>query len=138
VAGDRSCPRGRRLCRFRAGRPGCGKSPPLELERYLASSVAEIGVALVDELAIAPAIWIGFSWGANIGIHAAVRNPDRFKTIVLLDSGYLIPADDPEDDPSLDFAGRMERWRTELDATNDESEAPRAESSSTGSRGPSS
>ncbi len=105
--------------------PGYGESPPLELPRYRASSIAEIGVGLIDELSISPAIWVGFSWGANIGVHVAARHPESLKALVLLDGGYLDPSDDPEDDPSLDFAGRMDRWRAELDATDDESEAPR-------------
>jgi pimeloyl-ACP methyl ester carboxylesterase len=105
--------------------PGYGDSPRLEPEQYLASKIAELGVALIDELALSPVIWVGFSWGANIGVHVAARHSDRLKALVLLDGGYLDPSDDPEDDPSLDFAGRMKRWRAELEATNDESDAPR-------------
>jgi pimeloyl-ACP methyl ester carboxylesterase len=105
--------------------PGYGESPRLEPEQYRVSNIASLAVAIIDALGIAPAVWIGFSWGANIGVHVAARHPERLKALVLLDGGYLDPADDPDDDPSLDFAGRMERWRAELDATNDESEAPR-------------
>jgi pimeloyl-ACP methyl ester carboxylesterase len=105
--------------------PGYGESPPLELEQYRASDIAAVAAALIDALDVAPVVWIGFSWGAAIGVHVAARYPDRLRALVLLDGGYLDPADDPEDDPSLDFAGRMERWRAELDATNDESEAAR-------------
>ena len=104
--------------------PGYGQSPPLEPNRYHASEIAGLGIALIDALGIAPAIWIGFSWGASIGVHAAVRYPDHVRALVLLDGGYLLPEDDPSDDPSLDFAGRMEAWRRELEEQEDEDEAP--------------
>jgi pimeloyl-ACP methyl ester carboxylesterase len=47
--------------------PGYGDSPRLEPEQYLASNIAELGVALIDELALSPVIWIGFSWGPVSG-----------------------------------------------------------------------
>lgn len=104
--------------------PGYGDSPPLAPDEYRASNVAEVAIALIDELGIAPVIWIGFSWGASIGVHVAARHSDRLRALVLLDGGYLLPEDDPAYDPSLDFAGRMEAWRVELEEQDDESEAP--------------
>jgi pimeloyl-ACP methyl ester carboxylesterase len=104
--------------------PGYGRSPPLQPEEYLASNVAELAVALVDRLEISPVVWVGFSWGASIGVHVAARHPDRVRALTLLDGGYLAPEDDPADDPSLDFAGRMQAWRTELEQQEDQDEAP--------------
>jgi pimeloyl-ACP methyl ester carboxylesterase len=104
--------------------PGYGKSPPLAPQQYLASSIADLAVALVDRLAIAPVVWIGFSWGASIGLHATARHPDRFTGLVLLDGGYLMPEDDSAYDPSLDFAARMDAWRIELERQEDEDDAP--------------
>jgi pimeloyl-ACP methyl ester carboxylesterase len=60
-------------------------------------------------------IWVGFSWGASIGIHAAVRHRDRFKALVLLDGGYFVPEDDPDYDPSLDMDARIAALAAELD-----------------------
>ena len=104
--------------------PGYGESPPVEFERYKTSAVADLAVALVDELAITPVVWAGYSWGGNVGIHAVARAPNRFRGLALLDGGYLLPEDDPDDDPSLDFDGRMKAWRTELEQQDDVDEAP--------------
>lgn len=104
--------------------PGYGDSARLEPEEYLASNIADIAVALIERLGIAPVVWIGFSWGASIGFHAAVRHPGRLRALVLLDGGYLLPQDDPSYDPSLDFAGRMEAWRLELERQEEQDEAP--------------
>jgi pimeloyl-ACP methyl ester carboxylesterase len=104
--------------------PGYGESPALEPEQYLASSIAEMGAALVDALGIGPVILIGFSWGANIGFRVAALNPGRVRALVLLDGGYLAPEDDPSYEPSLDFAGRMEAWRVELERQDEEDDAP--------------
>jgi pimeloyl-ACP methyl ester carboxylesterase len=109
---------------FAPDAPGYGKSPPLEPERYLASSIAEIGARLIDALGIGPVILIGFSWGASIGFRVAALNPGRVRALVLLDGGYLAPEDDPSYDPSLDFAGRIEAWRVELERQDEEDDAP--------------
>lgn len=104
--------------------PGYGESPPIELNRYRTPAMADLAVALIDVLGIAPVVWAGYSWGGNVGIHAVVRAPDRFRGLVLLDGGYLLPEDDPSDDPSLDFEGRMGYWRKELEKQDDVDEAP--------------
>ena len=104
--------------------PGYGKSPPVEPECYWTSHMADLAVALIDTLGIAPVVWAGYSWGGNVGIHAVVGAPDRIRALALLDGGYLLPEDDPEYDPSLDFEGRMEAWRLELEQQTDVDEAP--------------
>ena len=104
--------------------PGYGQSPPLAPERYLASNIADLAVALIDRLQISPVVWIGYSWGGSIGLRAAARNPDRIRALVLLDGGYLLPEDDPSYDASLDFAGRMEAWRVQLEQQEEEDDAP--------------
>lgn len=104
--------------------PGYGESPPVERERYRASAIAEIAAALIDELALTPAIWIGFSWGGSIGFHVAARYPDRVRALVLLDGGYLMPDDDPSYAASLDFAGRIEAWLVQLEQQEEEDDAP--------------
>jgi pimeloyl-ACP methyl ester carboxylesterase len=96
--------------------PGYGDSPRLEPARYRASDMADIAAALIDTLAIDPVIWIGFSWGANIGVHTAVRAPGRIKALALLDGGYLVPQDDPDYDPTLDLEARAAALRAEIEA----------------------
>jgi len=76
--------------------------------------VADIARALIDELAIAPVIWIGYSWGASIGVHTALRAPGRVKALALLDGAYLTPEDDPEYDPTLDLEARTSALQEEI------------------------
>ena len=104
--------------------PGYGESPPISLERYRTSALAELAIALIDALRIAPAVWAGYSWGGNVGIHALARSAEHFRGLALLDGGYLLPEDDPASDPSLDFDSSMELWRKELERQDDEDEAP--------------
>jgi pimeloyl-ACP methyl ester carboxylesterase len=109
---------------YAPGAPGYHESPPLAAEEYVASNVAAVATALIDRLGVGPVIWIGFSWGASVGIHAAARAPDRFRALVLLDGGYLVPEDDPEHDPSLDFADRIEAWKAQLEQQEEVDDAP--------------
>jgi pimeloyl-ACP methyl ester carboxylesterase len=104
--------------------PGFGESPALEDACYRASKVAHLATALIDTLGIAPTVWIGYSWGASIGVHAAAKAPDRFTALVLLDGGYFVPEDDPDYDPSLDLAGHIEVWRAEIEEQGGEWDAP--------------
>jgi pimeloyl-ACP methyl ester carboxylesterase len=104
--------------------PGYGSSPPLAAEEYRASNVARIAVALIDALAIAPVVLIGFSWGGSIAFRAAAQSPDRVRALALLDGGYLMPDDDPSYDPLLGFAERMDAWRTEIEQQEEEDDAP--------------
>lgn len=95
--------------------PGYGRSPPVELERYRNSAMADLAVALIDSLGIAPVVWAGYSWGGNVGIHAVARAPGRVKALALLDGGYLVPEDDPDYEPTATLAERTEALRAELD-----------------------
>lgn len=104
--------------------PGFGESPALEDPCYRASNVAHLATALIDTLGIAPTVWIGYSWGASIGVHAAAKAPDRFRALVLLDGGYFVPEDDPDYDPSLDLAGHIDVWRAEIEEQDGEWDAP--------------
>jgi pimeloyl-ACP methyl ester carboxylesterase len=104
--------------------PGYGESPPIPFEQYRTSAMADLAIALIDTLGIAPVVWAGYSWGGNVGIHAVARAAERFRGLALLDGGYLLPEDDPADDPSLDFDSRMEFWRKELEQQEDEDDAP--------------
>jgi pimeloyl-ACP methyl ester carboxylesterase len=63
--------------------PGYGRSPPVEASRYRPSALAELAVALMDALGLAPVVWVGSSWGAKLGVHTAGRFPKRFTGLVL-------------------------------------------------------
>jgi len=105
--------------------PGYGESPPLGPGGYALPSLAALGADLLDKLGLAPAIWIGYSWGASIGVHAAARFPDRIRALALLDGGYLVAEDDPDynansgyDDELADLRRRAnegETWDAPVD-----------------------
>ena len=88
--------------------PGYGQSPRLEPDDYAPSALAELAAELLDVLGLVPVVWIGFSWGGNIGMHTAVRFPESVRALGLLDSGYLEARDDPEYDRSTDFEDELE------------------------------
>jgi pimeloyl-ACP methyl ester carboxylesterase len=95
--------------------PGYGESPPINLERYSNSLMADLALGLIVELGIAPVVFAGYSWGGNVGIHAVARAPERIKALALLDGGYLVPEDDPDYDPEATLEARTEALREEID-----------------------
>lgn len=89
--------------------PGFGRSPPLAPEAYHPHTLVDLVPPLLDELALASAGFLGYSWGADVGCHLVARHPDRVSALVLLDAGYS----DPPLDPSASYAARLERWERE-------------------------
>ena len=65
---------------FAVDAPGYGASPALEPDGYAASNLAELAAGLLDALGIVPAVWIGFSWGASMGVHTAARSPSACRS----------------------------------------------------------
>ena len=91
--------------------PGYGDSPPLDPEGYAPPELAALAADLLDELGLAPAVWIGYSWGASIGLHTAARFPASVRALGLLDGGYLVAEDDPDYDPNTDYEDELEELR---------------------------
>jgi pimeloyl-ACP methyl ester carboxylesterase len=76
--------------------PGYGVSSPLSRDGYGPVRLAGLATGLLDRLGLAPVIWIGYSWGASIGLHTAARVPEFVRALGLLDGGYLVAQDDPD------------------------------------------
>ena len=74
--------------------PGFGDSPRLPDKRYQLPALAELARDLLDALELDRVVWVGSSWGGTVGVHVAAAHPDRVEALVLLDAGYLGPADD--------------------------------------------
>lgn len=91
--------------------PGYGESEPLDPAGYAMPNIAELAVELLDRLGLVPAIWLGYSWGASIGVHTAARFPDRIRGLALLDGGYLVAEDDPDYNPDTDYEDELEELR---------------------------
>ena len=71
--------------------PGWFGSPLLDEEEYALSRLAARLLETVDE----PPVWVGFSWGGMVGVHAP---PERLRGLVLLDGGYFDTDKRPEDE----------------------------------------
>lgn len=95
--------------------PGYGRSAPIEASRCRPSVLGGLAVALMDALGLAPAVWVGSSWGAILGVHTAGRFPKRFTGLVLLDAGYIDAPDDPNYDPSSGLEKRIAQLYARLE-----------------------
>jgi pimeloyl-ACP methyl ester carboxylesterase len=89
--------------------PGFGGSPRLPDKHYQLPALVELACELLDALELDRVVWAGSSWGATLGVHVAAAHPDRIEALVLLDGGYLGPAD------NLGASLRMIRrhWRSQ-------------------------
>jgi pimeloyl-ACP methyl ester carboxylesterase len=76
----------------RAVEPPGWTSPPLPAEGYGPRALAR----LVAPLVAADAAFLGWSWGASIGVHLAALAPPGLRALVLVDAGYTDLQDDPE------------------------------------------
>jgi len=56
---------------------------------YDFDSVCDDLTALLDELNVERAVWVGQSWGGNIVVHAAHRHPERVIGAVAVDGGII-------------------------------------------------
>ena len=56
---------------------------PLESARYTIDRSADDLIALLDRLGLGSAHWIGYSMGARLALHAALRHPSRLNTLTL-------------------------------------------------------
>ena len=71
--------------------PGHGRSPSFPADAHLPSRLAELAVALLSELGVERLVFVGFSWGAQVGCYFAARFPERASALVLVDGGYFRP-----------------------------------------------
>jgi pimeloyl-ACP methyl ester carboxylesterase len=89
--------------------PGFGGSPRLPDERYELPALVGLARDLLDALELDRVVWVGSSWGGNVAVAVAATHPERVEALVLLDGGYLGPAD------NLGASLRMIRrhWRSQ-------------------------
>jgi pimeloyl-ACP methyl ester carboxylesterase len=71
-----------------------------DLTAYRPTLLADLVVEVADRLGVGRFAYVGWSWGASIGVHLGVRHPARLQALVLLDAGHTdIPR---EPDKSLE------------------------------------
>jgi pimeloyl-ACP methyl ester carboxylesterase len=76
--------------------PGHGKTPPLAHEEdYLFSNLAKWFDEVIGQKVNSPFFVMGHSWGAVIALFYAKLFPEKVKGAILLDGGYMGPADRP-------------------------------------------
>lgn len=72
------------------------RTPPLEREEYRPTALAR---RLLDTTHEARFVFLGWSWGATIGVHLAALAPERLGALALLDAGYTDFQDEPAFEP---------------------------------------
>ena len=84
--------------------PGHADSAARTAEAFRPSALAGLAIEVLDELEVARAAFLGFSWGATVGCWFAALNPERTGALVLVEGGHLDFADLPgfRTDCSLD------------------------------------
>jgi pimeloyl-ACP methyl ester carboxylesterase len=87
-----------------------------DLTDYRPTRLAELVVGAADRLGIGRFAYVGWSWGASIGVHLGARHRDRLEALVLLDAGHTDIPGDPErtlDDILAGISEQHERYRFE-------------------------
>ncbi len=69
--------------------PGMGESPVFsDLDDYRLTRLADLVAELADRFGVERFDFVGWSWGASIGMHLAARHSVRLTSLVLLDAGH--------------------------------------------------
>ena len=91
--------------------PGHGRSPAVEADGYRPSSLAASAAELLSALGVERALFLGFSWGAEVAVAFGARHPARAAGIVLVDGGYWDFADLPDFDLGQSLEAHVEAAR---------------------------
>lgn len=75
--------------------PGHSQSLSRAADAFRPSALAGLAVEILDELDVARAVFIGFSWGATVGCWLGALHPGRTLALVLVEGGHLDFADVP-------------------------------------------
>jgi pimeloyl-ACP methyl ester carboxylesterase len=81
--------------------PGIIDSVPLtDLTDYKPTRLADLVLEVAERFELDRFVYVGWSWGASIGVHLGASHPERLQALVLLDAGHTDVPGDP--DTSLD------------------------------------
>jgi pimeloyl-ACP methyl ester carboxylesterase len=112
-AGPAWAERGFRVLSFAA--PGIADTTAFpDLGTYRPTRLADLIVEVAARLSLGRFAFVGWSWGASIGVHLGARHRERLDALVLLDAGHTDIPGDPEqtlDDLLAAAAERPERYR---------------------------
>jgi pimeloyl-ACP methyl ester carboxylesterase len=95
--------------------PGHGRSAPASADAYRPSRLAATTADLLSALGVEQALFVGFSWGAEVAVAFGALQIERATGLVLVDGGYWDFADLPDFDTrqGLDARIRAARRRAE-------------------------
>src|SRR5436190_6680229 len=69
--------------------PGVAGSASLDApDDYLPTRLARLVLSVADARGFARFAYLGWSWGASIGVHLAAAQPQRIEALALLDAGH--------------------------------------------------
>ena len=89
--------------------PGFGESPAVPAQAYEVPRLLELGIGLADALGWDRFVLGGHSWGGAIAIHLAAAHPERVRALVLVDSGHIDYANDPNGDINASLEEMIEQ-----------------------------
>ena len=95
---------------------GIADDETFNLSAYRPSRLAELIVETADELELEHFAFVGWSWGASIGVHLAVRYGGLVAALVLLDAGHTDLPGDSERSLEVvlgELSSQQERYRFE-------------------------
>jgi pimeloyl-ACP methyl ester carboxylesterase len=87
--------------------PGFGGSPARAGQEYEPQVLADLTSGLLTACGLRRTSLLGFSWGGLVAAHFAAASPDRTNALVLLDGGYIDPADRADLDVDLPLDQRV-------------------------------
>ena len=95
--------------------PGHGRSAPVSADGYRPSRLAATAADLLSALDVGSALFVGFSWGAEVAVAFGAQQSRRATGLVLVDGGYWDFADLPDFDTrqGLEALIRAARKRAE-------------------------
>jgi pimeloyl-ACP methyl ester carboxylesterase len=95
--------------------PGHGRSEAVSADDYRPSGLASTAAELLATLGVGEALFVGFSWGAEVAVAFGARHGERASGLILVDGGYWDFADLPEFDTGQSLESRIEvaRRRTQ-------------------------
>jgi pimeloyl-ACP methyl ester carboxylesterase len=95
--------------------PGWAGTPLPPREAYEPAALAAIALSVADAARLEQVAFMGASWGATVALAAAVHAPQRVRSVVLVDGGYLEPSELdplPDEDTQVAESVRLQvEWR---------------------------
>jgi pimeloyl-ACP methyl ester carboxylesterase len=92
--------------------PGHGRSAAVSAEAYRPSRLATTAADLLSALGVDKALFVGFSWGAEIAVAFGATHAQRATGLILVDGGYWDFADLPDFDTRQGLEARVVAART--------------------------